>query len=99
MQLHEITLCHLPRVGRPVLLVVASVLLLLAPSRARPQSGRAEPTTIESRPRTLLGGGGQVWSVAISPDGKFLAVGSGGSNAAGEDGSRNNAYVMKLPTK
>ncbi len=37
-----------------------------------------ESRTIETRPRTLLGGGGEVWSVAISPDGKFLAVGSGG---------------------
>jgi WD40 repeat protein/beta-lactamase regulating signal transducer with metallopeptidase domain len=37
-----------------------------------------EPKTIEARSRTLLGGGGEVWSVAISPDGKFLAVGSGG---------------------
>src|SRR6185312_2859073 len=37
-----------------------------------------EPKTVEARPRTLLGGGGEVWSVAISPDGKLLGVGSGG---------------------
>ncbi len=43
---------------------------------------------------------GTLFSLAVSPDGKFLAVGSGGgANAAGEEGNRNNAYVMKLPTK
>jgi WD40 repeat protein/beta-lactamase regulating signal transducer with metallopeptidase domain len=29
-------------------------------------------------------GNGQVWSVAVSPDGKFLAVGSGGTQPGGE---------------
>jgi WD40 repeat protein len=52
----------------------------------------------------LLHGGelplGTLFSLAVSPDGKFLAVGTGGgANPAGAEGSMNNAYVMKLPVK
>ncbi len=43
---------------------------------------------------------GALFSLAVSPDGKYLVVGSGGgSNVAGDEGSRNNAYVLKLPSK
>ncbi len=43
---------------------------------------------------------GTLFSLAVSPDGKFLAVGTGGgANPAGAEGSMNNAYVMKLPVK
>jgi WD40 repeat protein len=40
---------------------------------------------------------GTLFSLALSADGKYLAVGTGGSNAVGEEGNKNNAYVMKLP--
>ncbi len=41
---------------------------------------------------------GTLFALAVSPDGKFLAVGSGGSaGPGGED--KNNAYVMKLSIK
>jgi WD40 repeat protein len=42
---------------------------------------------------------GTLFSLAISADGKYLAVGAGGSSAGGEEGNKNNAYVMKLPGK
>ena len=49
----------------------------------------------------LLHGSEQAWgtlfSLALSADGKYLAVGTGGSNTPGEEGNKNNAYVMKLP--
>lgn len=35
----------------------------------------------------------------MSPDGKYLAVGAAGSSLGGEEGNRNNAYVMKLLAK
>jgi WD40 repeat protein len=41
---------------------------------------------------------GTLFALAISPDGKFLALGAGGGSNV-EEGSRNNAYVMKLPGK
>jgi WD40 repeat protein len=41
---------------------------------------------------------GTLFALAVSPDGKYLAVGSGGSaGPGGED--KNNAYVMKLSIK
>jgi WD40 repeat protein len=43
---------------------------------------------------------GTLFSLAVSPDGKYLAIGTGGgTNPAGAEGSTNNAYVMKLPVK
>ncbi len=42
---------------------------------------------------------GTLFSLAVSADGKYLAVGAGGSNIGGEEGNKNNAYVMKLPSK
>ena len=43
---------------------------------------------------------GTLFALAVSPDGKYLALGSGGGSiAAAEEGNRNNAYVMKLPGK
>ena len=92
MIMHGTTPRGLPPAGRLALLVLALVLLPLVPGRARPQvrqtetaaaASSTEPAeeeapTVESTPRTILGGGGDVWSVAISPDGKILAVGAGG---------------------
>jgi WD40 repeat protein len=49
----------------------------------------------------LLHGGeqslGTFFSLALSSDGKYLAVGAGGTSGSGEDGNKNNVYVMKLP--
>ncbi|MHB1424443.1 MAG: WD40 domain-containing protein [Gemmataceae bacterium] len=42
---------------------------------------------------------GTLLSLALSADGKFVAVGSGVSRLGGEDGNKNNVYVMKLPSK
>jgi WD40 repeat protein len=42
---------------------------------------------------------GTLFSLAVSADGKYLAVGAGGSSVGGEEGNKNNAYVMKLPAK
>jgi WD40 repeat protein len=42
---------------------------------------------------------GTLFSLAVSADGKYVAVGAGGSSAGGEEGNKNNAYVMKLPAK
>jgi WD40 repeat protein len=42
---------------------------------------------------------GTLFSLAVSADGKYLAVGAGGSSSGGEEGNRNNVYVMKLPSK
>ncbi len=92
MIMHGTTPRGLPPAGRLALLVLAVVLLPLVPGRARPQvrpteaaaaASSTEPSeeeapTVESTPRTILGGGGDIWSVAISPDGKVLAVGAGG---------------------
>jgi WD40 repeat protein len=39
---------------------------------------------------------GTLFSLAVSADGKYLAVGAGGTSA-GEEGNKNNVYVMKLP--
>jgi|GEM_PF-319197 len=51
----------------------------------------------------LLYGGeqalGTLFSLAVSPDGKYLAVGAGGSSASSEEGNKNNVYVMKLLAK
>lgn len=51
----------------------------------------------------LLYGGeqslGTLFSLAVSADGKYLAVGAGGSNSSGAEGNKNNVYVMKLPAK
>jgi hypothetical protein len=35
-------------------------------------------------------------ALPISADGKYLA---GGTSGGGEEGNKNNAYVMKLPAK
>jgi WD40 repeat protein len=42
---------------------------------------------------------GTLFSLAVSADGKYLAVGAGGSSSGGEEGNKNNVYVMKLPSK
>ncbi|MGH7174154.1 MAG: hypothetical protein ACRELG_28125, partial [Gemmataceae bacterium] len=42
---------------------------------------------------------GTLFSLAVSVDGKYLAVGAGGSSLGGEEGNKNKAYVMKLPSK
>ncbi len=42
---------------------------------------------------------GTLFSLAVSADGKYLAVGAGGSGSGGEEGNKNNVYVMKLPSK
>jgi WD40 repeat protein len=42
---------------------------------------------------------GTLFSLAVSADGKYLAVGAGGSSSGGEEGNKNNVYVMKLPAK
>ena len=42
---------------------------------------------------------GTLFSLAVSADGKLLAVGAGGASVGGEEGNKNNAYVMKLPAK
>jgi len=42
---------------------------------------------------------GTLFSLAVSADGKYLAVGAGGPSAAGEEDNKNNVYVLKLPTK
>jgi WD40 repeat protein len=42
---------------------------------------------------------GTLFSLAVSPDGKFLAIGAGGSGSGSEEGNKNNVYVMKLPAK
>jgi WD40 repeat protein len=42
---------------------------------------------------------GTLFSLAVSADGKYLTVGAGGSSTGGEEGNKNNAYVMKLPAK
>src|SRR5206468_1778606 len=38
-----------------------------------------EPAQYQPNPRTFVGGGGQVWQAAMSPDGKTLAVVAGGT--------------------
>jgi WD40 repeat protein/beta-lactamase regulating signal transducer with metallopeptidase domain len=43
-----------------------------------------EPTVFNSQPKNLLGGNNDFWSVAISPDGKRLATGSGYWDRPGE---------------
>jgi WD40 repeat protein len=40
---------------------------------------------------------GPLFSLAVSPDSKLLAIGSGGTTPGGEN--LNNAYLMKLPVK
>jgi hypothetical protein len=40
-----------------------------------------------------------LFSLALSADGKYLAVGAGGPSAGGEVSDKNNAYVMKLPSQ
>ncbi|HEY7326545.1 MAG TPA: hypothetical protein VH592_02825 [Gemmataceae bacterium] len=51
----------------------------------------------------LLYGGeqslGTLFSLAVSADSKYLAIGAGGSGSGGEEGNKNNVYVMKLPSK
>jgi WD40 repeat protein len=42
---------------------------------------------------------GTLFSLAVSADGKYLAVGTGGSSSGGEEGNKNNVYVMKVPPK
>jgi WD40 repeat protein len=42
---------------------------------------------------------GTLFSLAVSADGKYMALGSGGSSTGGEEGNKNNVYVMKLPAK
>ncbi len=42
---------------------------------------------------------GTLFSLAVSADGKYLAIGAGGSSSGGEEGNKNNVYVMKLPAK
>src|SRR5207302_422613 len=41
-------------------------------------AGEEEPTTFSAAPVNLTGGSLDVWSVAVSPDGKTVAVGGGG---------------------
>src|SRR5262245_48178824 len=62
-----------------------SLPLLPAPARPAAPSSRAgkpplpdEPASYGGQPRVLQGGSGEVWSVAVSPDGATLASGSGG---------------------
>jgi WD40 repeat protein len=40
---------------------------------------------------------GTLFSLAVSADGKYLAVGAGGSSVGADVDNKNNAYVMKLP--
>ena len=42
---------------------------------------------------------GTLFSLAVSADSKYLAIGAGGSSSGGEEGNKNNVYVMKLPAK
>jgi WD40 repeat protein len=42
---------------------------------------------------------GTLFSLAVSADGKYLAVGAGGSSSGGEESNKNNVYVMKLPSE
>ena len=42
---------------------------------------------------------GTLLSLAMSAEGKYAAVGTGGSHAGGEDGNKNNVYVIKMPSK
>lgn len=41
--------------------------------------GGEEPGQYQPNPRVFVGGGGQVWQAAVSPDGKTLAVVAGGT--------------------
>ena len=43
-----------------------------------------EPTVFNAQPKSLLGGNNDVWSMAVSPDGKLLATGSGYWDRPGE---------------
>jgi hypothetical protein len=42
---------------------------------------------------------GTLFSLAVSADSKYLAIGAGGCSSGGEEGNKNNVYVMKLPGK
>lgn len=81
MILHGTRPDSLTRMRRAALFGFALVLLVPVPGAA--PADESEPTTIEAKPRTLLGGVGDIWSVAISPDGKLLATGHGGGARRG----------------
>ena len=47
-----------------------------------------EPSTYLGNPRSMLGNGGQVWAVAVSPSGKTLA------SVAGGNGNNEGAVIL-----
>ncbi len=51
-------------------------MLALAASAPAPRE-REEPASYDGNPRNLQGSGGQIWSAAVSPDGKTLVVVAG----------------------
>jgi WD40 repeat protein/beta-lactamase regulating signal transducer with metallopeptidase domain len=52
---------------------------------APPATEPEEPTSYGPQSTVLqTTGNGQIWSVAVSPDGKYLAIGSGGTQPGGE---------------
>ena len=68
------------------LFVAIALLLLLSNLRNNGETGRVaeEPVGFNAQPKNLLGGNNDVWSVAVSPDGKLLVSGSGYWDRPGE---------------
>src|SRR5262249_43568360 len=64
------------------LLSLAAVLAQQPTSPAPPADD--EPVTFQQQPANLQNITGEIWSVAVSPDGKTLAVGSGGLRDSGD---------------
>src|SRR4051812_22571147 len=51
------------------------------PAKAPPPGQPDEPSTYQPQPRILQGSDGEVWSVALSADGRTLVSGTGGPRA------------------